>query len=111
MDLPALKAGIYRHYKGPLYLALGYGHDSNDDSRIVVVYVPLYTDPAHSGPALAVRTAMSDDPTKSAWWDFVHPDSGTKCCALIEGCEAICDGLEPVMPRYEYLGPFGESDN
>lgn len=29
-ELPELPAGVWRHYKGPLYQVLGYGHDSND---------------------------------------------------------------------------------
>lgn len=74
-----LKAGIYQHYKGPLYLVLGLAHDSNADTvgdrsevtsgggaaalssrvvpfeeRIVVVYVALNID--KSGPPMAVRT-------------------------------------------------------
>lgn len=52
-----LKAGVYRHYKGPLYLVLGYGHDANHDGRLVVVYVGLQLDGAKNGARLAVRTA------------------------------------------------------
>lgn len=54
-DLPDLQAGIYRHYKGPLYLVFGYGHDANQDGRTVVVYVGLQLDGAHTGTRLAVR--------------------------------------------------------
>jgi hypothetical protein len=54
IDVPA---GVYRHYKAErYYLVLGLGHDANDDGRTVVVYVPLYVDPAQTGPRLAVRT-------------------------------------------------------
>ena len=50
-------AGVYRHYKAErYYLVLGLGHDANDDSRTVVVYVPLYVSGAEPGPRLAVRT-------------------------------------------------------
>lgn len=55
-DLPTLPAGVYQHYKGPLYLVLGYGHDANHEDRNVVVYVGLELDTAHRGPRLAVRT-------------------------------------------------------
>lgn len=77
-----LKAGIYRHYKGPLYLVLGIAHDANAEDlvhvsdislrneeynelgeRTVVVYVPLQLDGAHRGPRMAVRTLA----------DFVEP--------------------------------------
>jgi hypothetical protein len=50
-------AGVYRHYKAErYYLVLGLGHDANAEKRTVVVYVPLYVDPAQPGPRLAVRT-------------------------------------------------------
>lgn len=53
-DVPA---GVYRHYKGErFYLVLGLGHDANDASRTVVVYVPLYVSAQEPGPRLAVRT-------------------------------------------------------
>jgi hypothetical protein len=54
--LPDLPAGVYRHYKGPLYLVLGYGRDSNTVDRDVVVYVGLeLTGTARPGPRLLVR--------------------------------------------------------
>jgi hypothetical protein len=66
-----LPAGVYRHYKGRLYLVLGLAHDANADElyvdpyddapeplgeRRVVVYIGLQLDAAHEGPRLAVRT-------------------------------------------------------
>jgi hypothetical protein len=51
-----LIAGVYRHYKGPLYLVMGLAHDANEDGRVAVLYVPLQLDDAHPGPRLAVRT-------------------------------------------------------
>jgi hypothetical protein len=70
-----LKMGIYEHYKGPLYLVLGIGHDANagelyahrndvarsssrapSGERIVVIYIGLQLGGAHLGPRLAVRT-------------------------------------------------------
>lgn len=51
-----LLAGVYRHYKGPLYLVLGYGHDSNQDGRQVIIYIGLELDQAKPGPRLCVRT-------------------------------------------------------
>lgn len=53
MSLPELQAGVWRHWKGQDYLVLGLGHDADDETRTVVVYVPLYDVP---GPRLAVRT-------------------------------------------------------
>jgi hypothetical protein len=55
-----VKSGIWKHLKsGRLYLVLGTGHDSNDHSREIVVYVPLYLGGA--GPRLAVRTRADFD--------------------------------------------------
>lgn len=70
-----MKAGIYRHYKGHLYLVQGVAHDANAEDlahkvdgpgngwlwapmeeREVVVYVGLTLDGANLGPRMAVRT-------------------------------------------------------
>ena len=53
LQLPELRAGVWRHWKGADYLVLGLGHDADVEGRTVVVYVPLYDVP---GPRLAVRT-------------------------------------------------------
>lgn len=53
-DIPA---GIYRHYKGHLYLVLGYASDADQEGRDVVVYVGLELDDARPGPRMRVRTA------------------------------------------------------
>ncbi len=57
-QLPVLPAGVYRHYKDHLYLVLGYGRDSNDESRRVVVYVGLDMDGARSPERIKVRTVQ-----------------------------------------------------
>lgn len=59
LRLPDLPAGVWRHYKGPLYQVLGYAHDADDDERVVVVYFGLELDDAHEGPRMAVRDAES----------------------------------------------------
>ena len=46
-----LRAGVYRHYKGPHYVVLGLAHDA-DGGEDRVVYVPLYE---VTGAPLAVR--------------------------------------------------------
>lgn len=65
--------GLYRHYKGHLYLPLGVAHDANYEDRAVVVYVPLQLDGAHEGPRLAVRTLGKTEryPDDDAWWDRI----------------------------------------
>lgn len=90
-DLPELQPGIYRHYKGQLYQALGYAHDANDETRVVVVYMPLQLDEAHEGPRLAVRSVYGDE---ACWHDMVHLSDGTVCTN--ECFDAI--------PRFRWLG-------
>jgi hypothetical protein len=93
-NLPDLRAGVYRHYKGPLYLVLGYGHDANNDSRQVVVYVGLQLDGAKPGPRLAVRDV--DD-----FFAIVNPLNGV--------AQKSCVFPSPTFPRrFTYVGPTWE---
>lgn len=46
-----LRAGVYRHFKGKLYLVLGVARHSETDEHFVA-YVPLYSMP---GPRITVR--------------------------------------------------------
>lgn len=89
-----LRAGVYRHYKGPLYLVLGYAHDANQEGRTVVVYVGLQLDGAKSGERIAVRTAED-------FFAIVDPATGV---AMDDW-----DGTGP-MParRFTYIGPTVE---
>lgn len=87
----SVPAGVYRHYKGDRqYLVLGLGHDANDPARTVVVYVPLYVDPRHGGPRLAVRT-LADF---AAW---VDPASG----------RTVAADDQAATRRFTYLGDGG----
>lgn len=119
-ELPDLPAGVYQHYKGPLYLVLGYGHDANAEElhryvrpvgfdmapmlmpfteRAVVIYVGLMLDDAHTGPRLAVRTVED-----FAGW--VHED-GTTCTHRTPG--VWCEASKGVLrQRFRYLGPSYE---
>jgi len=103
-----VRAGIYRHYKGQLYLALGLAHDANAEDlvpiqdvrgswerrnlipgmleRTVVEYVPLQLDGAPLGPRMAVRTAE----------DFLAPVEITEGVGAEGGWK---------VPRFTYLGP------
>lgn len=77
-NLPDLRAGVYRHYKGPHYLVLGYGHDATIAARQpVVVYVGLELDNAKTGPRLAVRDVDDFhaivDPNTGIAQDFPYP--------------------------------------
>jgi hypothetical protein len=46
-----LKLGIYEHYKGKKYLAIGIAHHS-ETQELMAVYIPLYE---HTGAGMAVR--------------------------------------------------------
>lgn len=118
----ALPAGIYRHYKGPLYLVLGLAHDANAESfwvggtpfrvdlpggpgvqtdfeplveREVVVYVGLQLDEAHEGARLAVRTLQD-------FFACVCPDS--TCDRYGQNHDGHPVGHHEV-PRFSYVGP------
>lgn len=108
-------AGIYRHYKGTLYLVLGLAHDANAGElysnrswiarsserhplgeREVVVYVPLQLDEDHTGARLAVRTL--DD-----FFALVHQDGsvceGVVCIRQHDGSTSQCN-----LHRFTYVG-------
>lgn len=85
------KAGIYRHYKGPLYLVLGLAHDSNYEKRVLVVYIGLYLDEAKPGPRLAVRTYKD-------FYAWVNPSNG----------KAISQKNPIAKRRFEYIGQTWE---
>ncbi len=105
--------GIFRHYKGPLYQAIGLAHDANADSfnifeRIVVVYFGLQLDSTKTGPRLAVRS-LSD------WNAYVHTDIrtgqeyGTKCenFVIMDQTFCHCDAQAPhlnIGRRFTFLG-------
>lgn len=81
IDLPDLPAGVYRHYKGHLYLVLGYAQDSTNDSdhEVYVVYVGLTTE----GSASPLRTRLRKVPEF-----FSHVKVG-----------------EDLVARFRYIGP------
>ncbi len=82
-ELPDLLAGVYRHWKGPLYLVLGYGGDANDDRRKLVVYVGLeLTETARPGPRFRVRDVGD-------FFAWVQPD----------------DEKPDRVRRFSYVGP------
>jgi hypothetical protein len=85
-----LHAGVYRHYKGHLYLVLGYADDANTEGRTVVVYVGLQLDGAGPGARIKVRTAED-------FFAPVNPSTG----AVVQWC----DGVDPApVARFRYVG-------
>jgi hypothetical protein len=130
-------AGIYRHYKGPLYLVTGLAHDANAGElysnradvarsstraplgdRVVVVYVPLQLDGAHLGPRMAVRT-LED------FFTLLHHDDFTPCRQYSQTlaeldpyrrspyrCTCRSDAsLDLLVWRFTYLGPTWEGED
>lgn len=116
----ALPAGVYRHYKGPLYLVLGLAHDANaeelsyhhplmkDDQggrgmwevlveREVVVYVGLQLDAAHEGARLAVRT-LQDFFAKVCGYQHCE-GFGKQVRSSAESC------WQHEVARFSYVGP------
>lgn len=132
---PDLPSGVYRHYKGPLYLVLGYAHDANvtvcvrdtnadgdcaacavdpespcRQPRTVVVYVGLQLDEAHHGARLAARTA-------SDFHALLHPDATVCDDPMRETptdwfchCRAYDDFVR-LTPRFAYVGPTWEGQS
>lgn len=47
-------SGVYRHYKGGLYLILGAARHTETDEKLIA-YIPLYTREDHKGPRIQVR--------------------------------------------------------
>jgi hypothetical protein len=86
-----LKAGIWRHYKGHLYLVLGYANDANQEDRTVVVYVGLELAGAKHGERINVRTVED-------FFATVHPGTGATI--------SYWDGTAPPpVYRFTYVGP------
>lgn len=123
-----IQAGVYRHYKGPLYLVLGYGHDANVEDlaqwsaedgefltmgeRDVVVYIGLQLDEAHSGPRLAVRTVsdffamlhQDHEPCPKWTQQMFNPK------APVHRCDCFGPNrLDLLIPRFKYISPTYES--
>lgn len=105
-----LLAGIYRHYKGPLYEVSGYAHDANIDGRELVLYRGLELDGAKMGPRWSVRDAEfpgGEDVDLDCFFDMVHAD-GTPC-RHEHSMVGWCNTAQVVTKRrFDYLGPVLE---
>ncbi|HEY9545925.1 MAG TPA: DUF1653 domain-containing protein [Solimonas sp.] len=75
MQHPDFRPGVYRHYKGNYYLAIGLARADESD-EIVVVYTRLY---AREGLPMSTR--------KLAIWN-----------------EVVSAGAGASVPRFEYVG-------
>ena len=56
-----MKSGVYRHYKGHLYLVLGVARQTETNEELVV-YVPLYDLPGAGLPLQARPRKIWDEP-------------------------------------------------
>ncbi len=91
MDYGEFKAGVYRHFKGPMYMVLGLGKDANDDNRKVVIYIGLELDEQKTGPRISVRTYEN-------FYCYVDPTT-----------KATVGKHDPgAVPRFAYVGPTWE---
>lgn len=82
----SVQAGIWRHYKGGLYLVLGLGRHTGTGQE-GVIYVPLYDHPEAAGtPALQFRPFEE-------WY------------SVVEGDFTLKDGTKvSFLARFEFLG-------
>lgn len=85
-----LRPGIYQHYKGPLYRVGNLAHDANYEGRVVVNYIAIEQDGAHSGYPDAVRTledftsiVMIGDNQFVPRFRFIAPDRNEEVMEII----------------------------
>lgn len=82
---PELQTGLYRHYKGGLYLVLGIAQHSEaiaDDKGLFVIYVSL--DGERSGPRMRARPLEM----------------------FLEAIPSDGEGKPTYIPRFEYMGNY-----
>lgn len=111
-----LPMGVYRHFKGGLYLVQGLAHDANAETlidndnfyagplgeRTVVVYVPLHLNPSHLGPRMAVRTLEDFCGLAEVEPYRLYCENPSAC----GGGNDACSGHRSTqVRRFVYLGP------
>ncbi|MBA3758529.1 DUF1653 domain-containing protein [Candidatus Saccharibacteria bacterium] len=90
-----LKSGVYRHYKGGLYLALGVARHSETDEKLVA-YVPLGV---QEGPRITVRPY-------NMFFEIVEVNGNE-----MSRFEYIDEAVAPeVAARYDHLSGYNGSD-
>lgn len=90
-----LQAGIYRHYKGGLYMMLGMARHSETEETLVA-YVPLGV---QEGPRITVRPY-------NMFFEVVEVD-GTECPRF----EFISEAISPELAsQYDHLSGYRGAD-
>lgn len=99
-SIPELPSGVWRHYKGPLYLLIGIAQSSepSDDpgGELVVVYVPLY-------PAAGVR--MRTRPLEQ-WREYVDANGRPVPPELEHASQGSAKNVQAAgyWPRFMFVG-------
>lgn len=110
--LPIVKMGVYRHYKGGLYLVTGLARDEdNSDGRYCVIYHPLII--KEYGPCMSVRSIDEFtgwvEITEEEYQDVLRINEAHKNDLLPDihiGSKGFNNEAYRVAIRFTYLGPI-----
>lgn len=98
-----VRAGVYLHYKGELYLVEGYSQNDSDDHRLQIAYIPLYTDATHTGARKITRDWQEFFETVCPFHDGVNAYGDAHNIMIEE--QGTCDP-DNFLERFEYKGPI-----
>lgn len=109
-DLPDIRAGVWRHYKGPLYNVLGYSHNASDGNNPQVLYIGLELDSAKTGPRFATRDVEEWSELVCTMHDGMswHSEEHEKITAVGRRTGYLNERQhqeDACVPRFTYLGP------
>lgn len=99
-------AGIYRHYKGGLYLVSGYSQNKSEPSQLQIAYTPLYLSNQNLGALNLTRNWQEFFETVCPFHDGVpvytddHSDA-----RRTDDIFHTCDPERDWVDRFTYKGP------
>lgn len=99
-------AGVYKHYKGELYLVEGYSQDASSSNKLQIAYSPLYTDKDKPGARKITRDWKEFFETVCVFHDGVpvyteeHTDARRD-----DEMFKTCDPEKDWVDRFVYKGP------
>lgn len=99
-----VRAGVWKHYKGPLYQVLGYSHNASNDNKPQILYIGLEIDPEKIGPRFATRDWVEFFETVCTVHSGVDAYGGTHF-DMIERSNVKCDPDRHFVERFTYMGP------